>query len=426
MVNNTEDETKATESEDDGKKGGTETTPQKKDEFYKIDSPDYFYLGSSITEKGVEDMVSSASVGLYVDTPPPPPSATPRYNRIQIANRNDIVSLTNAYDDIKYTLTAYTFGTGHDFKNNNIYTFLSTSGRYLVTSRYSDYYYRINEITGIVPIAEYSGRRIKYNIEFSLEPFKYALDSEDTLDVTGTATVTNKGNVYSEPIFEIKLKVVENDPTKGDVNFDGVIDATDASLVLGEYAASLTDKKKQEEAEKEKGDSEGGGESESPVEVAEGESEGGSSSDGESEKTGGENQEETPKDGRLTEKQKKAADVNNDNIVDALDASLILEMYANKMSPDPTRELKYIHLIVNGATLVVGVPKEAYSNGFTVYVDSEKHLIYYPDTNGKMVSILHYSSYDLPLFHVGDNKVRCTSDDNIVEKVTIKINERWL
>lgn len=95
------------------------------------------------------------------------------------------------------------------------------------------------------------------------------------------AEFDEKGTAMQEYIFSGgsyagKLEVIENPPYKlGDVNNDSLVDAVDASLILGEYALLSSSK-----------------------------------------------------EGEFDERQKAAADVNHDSLIDAVDASAVLAYYA--------------------------------------------------------------------------------------------------
>lgn len=309
---------------------------------------------------------NSNDYGLYIDTPLPPPSAKRRYSRIEIAGRNDIVARTDAYDDVSYTLTGYVFSDGKSFNNNKIYE-LFKDAKTLEISRYEGFYFKINEIAAIIPESSYDGSKVRYAIEFQLAPFKYSAKSSQFDIGTSYTEVENKGSAYIAPKILIKIKKNENPILKGDVNFDGVVDAVDASLVL-KY---LSDPEMQ-----------------------------------------------------FTEEQMIAADVNEDGVVDANDVSKILEIYSSSQTSGGGKPSQYVEIITNGESLFVGVPKEVINNGWTITIDCDLHLIYYIDASGKKISILHLSSLDLPLLHEEINYIKYIG--SFVESLTVSFNERWL
>lgn len=159
-----------------------------------------------------------------------------------------------------------------------------------------------------------------------------------------------------------------------DVNFDGVINAVDASLVLTEIAN-----------------------------IAAGEP-------------------------TFTPEQFTAADMDDSGTLSAADASAILAIYAGEQQAPPDVQVNTdLLLYTNGEQLMIGLPDEVTLNGFDVYVDCNKHIIYYVNMYGEKVNILHYSSLDLPLLHKGINYMMYRADSSqIVSKATVTINERWL
>lgn len=313
---------------------------------------------------------NSKDYKLYVDTPLPPPCAKRRYDRLEIAGRNDIVSGTEVYDDVSYTVKGYIFSGGKNFNNNKIYE-LFKNAKTLEISRYNGYYFKINEIENIIPESSYDGMKIFYNINFILAPFKYKKEPS-VIDVATVYTkVENAGTVYAEPIIKIKLKKSEKTILKGDVNMDGKVDSRDAQMVLAEA-----------------------------MRLSSGET------------------------GTFTDEQKEAADMDNDGMITTKDAAEILKIATAESSRPTNGVSERVIINTNGAELIVGIPDVVISNGFTVTIDCALQLIFYNDLNGNMVNILHYSSFDLPLLHEGDNYMKYTGDN--VESVTVTLNERWL
>lgn len=313
---------------------------------------------------------NSNDYGLYIDTPLPPPSAKRRYNRIEIAGKNDIVTGTDAYDDVSYTLTGYVFSDGKSFNNNRIYE-LFKGAKTLEISRYEGFYFNVNEIEEIIPESSYNGTKVLYSVTMQLAPFKYAKEPSTTEIGKEYTAVENTSSIYSEPVIQIKMKKSTSTILKGDVDMDGKITAADAALVMDEIANIA-----------------GGGE---PT---------------------------------FTPEQFEAADMDGDGKLTAADAAEILRIYSENTKKDPASPSQNVIINTNGAKLFVGIPSEVVANGFTVTIDCGLHLIYYTDLSGNMVNILHYSSLDLPLLHEGTNYMKYTGDN--VESVTVTINERWL
>lgn len=308
---------------------------------------------------------NSNDYGLYIDTPLPPPRAKRRYSRIEVAGRDDIVTGTDTHEDVSYTITGYVFSDGKSFNNNRIYE-LFKDAKTLEISRYEGFYFKINEVEEIIPESSYDGSKVSYAITFSLAPFKYSLVPTESEISTAYTEVNNGGSAYIAPKIIIKMKKNTNPILKGDVNFDGVVNSKDASLVLKYFADPEM---------------------------------------------------------QFTEEQMIAADVNEDGVVDMRDAQKILEMYASSQTSGGGKPAQYVEIITNGASLFVGIPYEVINNGWAVTVDCDLHLIYYLDASGQKVSILHLSSLDLPLLHEGLNYIRYVG--NNVESVKVAFSERW-
>lgn len=325
----------------------------------QITSPDWIKINGRLC----------SDYGLYADTPQVPPSAKRRVNRIQLANIDDIVQNSDTSEDIKYTVNLYRFSDGKDFDNNAIYEFFNEA-KTLEISRYPGFYFIINEIDEIAPDSSYNGKKIKYQVTFILAPYKYSVNPKEIVISTSYTPVENIGSAPLEPIIKIKLSKKSSGIIKGDVNFDGVIDATDASLVLNEYANVMSGKPPS-----------------------------------------------------FTEEQMIAADMNNDGVIDARDASIILDIYAKMSTQDPKKPSQYVEINTNGESLFVGVPGEVLNNAWEITVDCKLHLIYYTDSTGKMVNILHYSSLDLPTLHTGTNYIKYTGEN--VETVKVILQGRW-
>ena len=210
-------------------------------------------------------------------------------------------------------------------------------------------------------------------ITFDCAPFAYSITPTTTELTTSYTAIENNAKIYTAPTFRFKIAQTAAPILKGDVNFDGKVDARDASLVLAEYQRIST--------------------GQPPT---------------------------------FTPEQFEAADMDNNGIIDARDASLILAAYnagSTSGGEDPETPAEQIELDVNGAITMIGLPSEVLSNGFTVTVDCERYLIYYEDTEGNYVNIMQYSSLDLPILHEGTNYVRYVG--NIVEHAEIIVNERW-
>lgn len=253
-----------------------------------------------------------------------------------------------------------------------LFSWLSGKG-ILITSDEPDRYYNAISARQITS-KRLNGIYRSITVQFTCEPFAYSLTATPAQISTTYTAVENNGTMYSEPIITFKVTADTEPVLKGDVNFDGVVDARDASLVMNEYITVQA-----------------GGES------------------------------------TLTDAQKEAADMNNDGLIDARDASLILDAYTNSQSgstsSSESSSEKQVTIYVNNEALIVGLPSAVVRNGFTVTVDSTNMLIYYTNSDGEKINIMQYSYGDLPLLHTGTNYVKYAGD---VDSMSIIVNERWL
>ena len=209
------------------------------------------------------------------------------------------------------------------------------------------------------------------SITFSVLPFVQK-HIEEFQSVSKNYTMfENTGSFDSEPIFRIRMNQDSAPILKGDVNFDGVIDAVDASLVLAEYAHTQA-----------------GGE---PT---------------------------------FTPEQFEAADMDDDGHITPSDASEILRIYTDQQTGGQPASIpsKNVILVVNGEDFIIGVPDAAIINQYLIYVDCEEKLLYYYNDYGDKINILQYSQGNFPRLAVGENYIKYQGD---CEFVDIKLNERW-
>lgn len=207
-------------------------------------------------------------------------------------------------------------------------------------------------------------------VAFDCSPFAYSANPTTAEIATVYTAVENIGTVFSEPVFEITLQKNDAPILMGDVNFDGKVTPTDASMVLDEYSRVAS-----------------GGEA------------------------------------TFTPEQFAAADINGDGLITPSDAQAILDIATESAIENPNAIAQNVVLDVNGEKLTVGIPNAVISNGFTVTVDCGLKLIYYTTADGTKVNILQYSYGDLPLLHTGINYIKYTG--NNVDKLTVTVNERW-
>lgn len=156
----------------------------------KFNSPDYILINGK----------SSHDVGLWIDTPPVPPMAKQRYTQYQTGADTDSVLPDDSFENIIIKVTAYQFFTP-DFDNRKIYNFLKDA-KTLQTSRFHDFYYNVLKVYVNSPESSSNGSRIKYQIEFECEPFKYST-SNIMQEIENQATVINSGNRYSRPLWVV-------------------------------------------------------------------------------------------------------------------------------------------------------------------------------------------------------------------------------
>lgn len=248
-----------------------------------------------------------------------------------------------------------------------LYSFLKGTGDLILSSELSETL--TAEVTGI-ELNPVSPDLNEVTINFNVLPLaKRSIDNPFAI-LTYLTPIENEGNVEAEPIIKFKMHYDAEPILKGDVDFDGKIDATDASLVLAEYSRVQA--------------------GEPPT---------------------------------FTPEQFEAADMDNDGIITAMDAGEILRIYAEQQSSRSNVPSKNVIITTNGEDFIVGVPDAAIVNQFYITIDSENKLLYYTNEYGNKVNILQYSYGDFPILSVGMNYVKYTGD---CEECTIKPNERWL
>lgn len=307
----------------------------------------------------------SRDLGLILPETPFRPSWAESVDEITIPGRPEVIKNQNGnYPNQALTINAVISDSS---KIRQIYSTLSGEGKLILSTEPGEY---INcRVEPLIPQGV-ALDMAELPVTFDCFPFAYAVEPTVTEIGTSYTTVSNISSIYSAPIIAIKMAKKSGTILKGDVNFDGKITAVDASLVLAEIAN-----------------------------IAAG----------------------TP---TFTPEQFEAADMDDSGTLTAADASAILRIYNDGQTHDPTTPSQNVIVYTNGAQLIVGVPEEVVTNGFTVYVDCGLYLIYYLDTAGEMVNIMNYSSLDLPLLHTGDNYMMYSGAN--VESVTVTINERWL
>jgi len=144
--------------------------------------------------------VSSATVGLYVDTPPVPPMAQQRVTSWATGIDMDSASPDDVWENITLTLSTYVFFRADDFSLADVYAFLADA-KTLQLSRFANRYFKVRQVKAVTPQMQHDGQRIKIQISFVCAPFKYHVDN-DEITVTQD-TIRNPGTRYSRPVYKI-------------------------------------------------------------------------------------------------------------------------------------------------------------------------------------------------------------------------------
>lgn len=309
--------------------------------------------------------VDSRDIGLILPETPFRPSWSEQVEEIIIPGRPEVIKNPNGiYDNQTLSINAVIADSS---KMRQIYSTLTGEGRLILSTNTNEY---INcRVETLIPMGV-ALDMAELPITFDCYPFAYAITPTAVEIGTDYTIVNNTSSIYSAPIIKIDLQQDDAPILKGDVNFDGKITPVDASLVLAEIAN-----------------------------IAAG----------------------TP---TFTPEQFEAADMDDSGTLTAADASAILAIYADGQSHDPETPAQNVIIYTNGAQLIVGIPDEVITNGYSVFIDCGLYLIYYYDATGDMVNIMNYSSLDLPLLHTGENFMKYSGEN--VTKVTVTINERWL
>lgn len=309
--------------------------------------------------------VDSRDLGLIITQTPFRPSWAEQVEEIVIPGRPEVIKAPNGiYSNQSLTVEAVI---SDKSKIKQIYSVLNGEGKLVLSTNTTEY---INCIVEPLVPQGVALDMAELSITFDCYPFAYAI-SPTVVQIGISATVVdNTSSIYSAPVIKIDLQPDDAPILKGDVNFDGKITAVDASLVLTEIGNIVAGE---------------------PT---------------------------------FTPEQFEAADMDDDGMLTAKDASKILQIYAEGQSHDPETPAQNVIIYTNGAQLIVGVPDDVISNGLSIYIDCGLYLIYYYDLTGEMVNIMNYSSLDLPLLHTGENYMWYEGQN--VSAVSVIINERWL
>lgn len=144
------------------------------------------------------DGVSSADVGLYFDKLPYIPAAKRRSNVYQIPGAGEDLTIhSDDYEDIPMTLTAYMRpGTDHQAAYNWAH------GKKIVLSTQPTVYGIIKTVGEIAP-SRIGWDAHKFDIPFTLSPFRYLLNDEEIILSANPAYISNAGNVHSLPLYKM-------------------------------------------------------------------------------------------------------------------------------------------------------------------------------------------------------------------------------
>ena len=150
-----------------------------------------FYLNSA----------SSDTFGLYVDTLPVPTMGQMRFSQWSVGADEDRAQPDWTFEDIEYTITAYRF-LPETLDDTDLHLFFQNP-QTLQLSTLPGVYFKIRTVS-VNTSGDYDNRRIRYDITFTLAPFRYKTDNAEILldDQSGTL-VKCDGNRYCKPVFRI-------------------------------------------------------------------------------------------------------------------------------------------------------------------------------------------------------------------------------
>lgn len=145
------------------------------------------------------DGVSSNDFSLWVDTLPLPPIAVRKYVEYYTDDDEGGLIPDFTFENAKYTINAYVFKPS-TFNDTELRKFL-LDGDKLELSCLPDVYYKILAIDSACQNS-FDGLRFDYGIQFTLKPFRYAVDNEFIAVESGNVIV-NDGNRYSKPVIKV-------------------------------------------------------------------------------------------------------------------------------------------------------------------------------------------------------------------------------
>ncbi|MBP0973760.1 MAG: phage tail family protein [Oscillospiraceae bacterium] len=306
---------------------------------------------------------SSQRFGILEHNPIPPKSEE-NYDDIVIPGRREAISRTLPLrSDI---VLPQTLGLTSQAELRAVYRWLRPPGTLIMSSRPSERY----DVKRIRITPENAGKRFaRLRIDFTCSPYAKRVGEKDIVitEFSDTTLITNTGTAPALPVFTIMLEEQVSDILLGDVNEDGVINASDAALVLIAAAAI------------------GAGE-----------------------------------DPGLTERQLIEADINKDGVINATDAAIILQIAAANGAGEYPDSVYDVYLMIGDTTMRIMAPQICSTQQYPITVDSERQIVYYTDESGTHINILQNTFGDFPEFPVGESEFRCTGP---VTEVRLRMNE---
>ena len=112
-----------------------------------------------------------------------------------------MITPDDSFESIQVVVKCYTFFP-QDFDNRDIYGFIFPA-KTLKTSRFSDCFYKVQSVSVSSPKSIQNGQRVQYDITFTCEPFKYAVENP-RVDVVNGTNVHNTGNRFAKPSYTIE------------------------------------------------------------------------------------------------------------------------------------------------------------------------------------------------------------------------------
>ena len=141
--------------------------------------------------------------------PPVPPLARQRYTSWQNAIDGDGSTPDDTFDNITLNFDCYYFF-AESFDLAPLYKFLQNR-KTLQLTRMPDRFLKIRQLSGVTPVQQYDGSRIKMQISFVCDPFKYHTQNPE---ITPTENVIyNPGTRFSRPVYKIHKDAASGEAT---------------------------------------------------------------------------------------------------------------------------------------------------------------------------------------------------------------------